>query len=115
MERLLVEWQSFAQTCLPAAAGMDEQALRNGAEAMLEAVAADLKSSQSAEAQHHKSRGLQEGERSSPLGMTAQGHAAERLADGFTIDQLVSEYRALRASVIRLWSSSPGFPSRDTV
>lgn len=115
MERLLAEWQSFAQTCMPAAADMDELALRNGAKGMLEAVARDMKSSQSAAGQHEKSRGLKKGERSSPLGRTAQGHAAERLAAGFTIDQLVSEYRALRASVIRLWLSSPESPTWETM
>src|SRR6202044_3565628 len=34
----------------------------------------------------------------------AETHAALRLAGGFNIDQMVSEYRALRASVIKLWS-----------
>jgi signal transduction histidine kinase len=30
-------------------------------------------------------------------------HATLRLRDGFDIDQMVSEYRALRASVVKLW------------
>ena len=34
----------------------------------------------------------------------AEIHAALRLADGFDIDQMVSEYRALRASVVKQWA-----------
>ncbi|MEX2496209.1 MAG: HAMP domain-containing sensor histidine kinase [Woeseia sp.] len=94
---------------------MDALGLRDGAKGMLEAVAMDLESYQSADDQHEKGQGLKEDERTSPLGLTAQAHAAERLAAGFSIDQLVAEYRALRASVVRLWSSSPGFPGRDMV
>ena len=33
----------------------------------------------------------------------AEVHAALRLTDGFDIDQMVSEYRALRASVVKQW------------
>lgn len=115
MERLLVEWESFAQTCLPAAENMGSRELRNGAMHMLMAVAADLKTFQSAGDQHKKSRGLKDEEHTSDLGSTARSHAEERLAGGFNIDQLASEYRALRSSVVHLWSSSPGFPTRDMV
>jgi signal transduction histidine kinase len=34
-------------------------------------------------------------------------HAGTRLRSGFSIDQLVTEYRALRASVMLLWSRQP--------
>src|SRR5690606_5251528 len=34
----------------------------------------------------------------------AETHASLRHAGGFNMDQMVSEYRALRASVIQLWS-----------
>ncbi len=33
----------------------------------------------------------------------AETHAVLRLRDGFSLDQMVSEYRALRSSVLRLW------------
>jgi signal transduction histidine kinase len=39
------------------------------------------------------------------LGRVGHKHASERLATGFNLDQLVSEYRALRASVLRLWEA----------
>src|SRR5688572_18997438 len=34
----------------------------------------------------------------------AEEHAALRIIDGFTVDQVVGEFRALRASILRLWS-----------
>ena len=50
-----------------------------------------------------KSHGL------APDGQVAQSaaelHAALRLTDGFDIDQMVSEYRALRASVVKQWTA----------
>ncbi|WP_325073245.1 sensor histidine kinase [Pseudomonas monteilii] len=39
----------------------------------------------------------------SPVETAAQVHAVTRLDAGFTLDQVVAEYRALRASVLRLW------------
>jgi signal transduction histidine kinase len=104
LERLLAEWQSFAET-LPVTAGMDMDALRNGAEAILHAVVEDVKSPQTAEHQREKSRG--ERPKTSPnLSTSGEAHGAQRLANGFTLDQLVAEYRAMRASVISAWSSS---------
>ncbi len=34
--------------------------------------------------------------------------ASERLKTGFKLNELVSEYRALRASVLRLWAEAQG-------
>jgi signal transduction histidine kinase len=36
----------------------------------------------------------------------AESHAEARLLAGYTIEQILSEFRALRASVLRLWSNS---------
>jgi signal transduction histidine kinase len=33
----------------------------------------------------------------------AEQHAALRIIDGFTVDQVIGEFRALRASILRLW------------
>lgn len=40
-------------------------------------------------------------------------HGADRAESGFTTGQMVSEYRALRASVIRLWAESKGAAGPD--
>src|SRR5690606_36554136 len=38
----------------------------------------------------------------------AEQHGAGRAVSGFTVEQMVAEYRALRASLIRLWSRQKG-------
>lgn len=40
-----------------------------------------------------------------PDDTAAETHAIARLLAGYTIEQLVSEYRALRSSVLRLWAA----------
>jgi signal transduction histidine kinase len=102
METILGEWEEFAATLLPAAAGMTSLALRDHAKQILEAVANDLSTPQTKEAEAEKSKG-----RAPKLAgaseTAAQTHAMLRARSGFDINQLAAEYRALRASVLRLW------------
>ncbi|HEX8611521.1 MAG TPA: sensor histidine kinase [Telluria sp.] len=102
MEEILREWEAFATTIVPPALTMDSKALRNHAKLMLQAIALDLGNDQSAEQQTRKSHGLG---RLLEEESSAETHAAARLFSGFTIEQLISEYRALRASVLRLWAA----------
>lgn len=102
METILVDWEAFACTLLPAAAGMTPLALRDHAQAILEAVAKDLETPQTREEQAEKSKGRAP-EASGAPETAAQTHAVLRAQSGFDINQLVAEYRALRASVLRLW------------
>jgi len=103
MEAILVEWEAFATTLLPAARGMTSLALR--AQGILEAVAKDLTAPQTREAQSEKSKGRATEVPGAPE-TAAQAHAVLRAASGFDINQLVAEYRALRASVLRMWMDS---------
>ena len=102
MERILVQWEAFAGGMLPAAASMASLALRDHAQPMLEAVCRDLRTAQSRGAQLDKSRGRAPRLMGAPE-TAAQTHALLRAKSGFTINQLAAEYRALRASVLRLW------------
>ncbi len=103
MESIMREWEAFATTIVPPALTMDSKALRNHAKLMLEAIALDLSNTQSEAAQVRKSQG---NGRLIADESSAETHAAQRLFAGFSIEQLVSEYRALRASVLKLWASS---------
>ncbi len=103
MESILVEWEAFAATLLPAAATMTDLALRDHAGQLLEAVAKDLSTAQSKQAQIEKSHGKAPRLTGAPE-TAAQTHAVLRARSGFDINQLASEYRALRASVLRLWT-----------
>jgi signal transduction histidine kinase len=106
-EPILAEWEAFARTCSPAAGTMDIQALRDHADQMLTVIAEDLRTPQSRTEQSAKSRGQADPEPA--LGPTAaEEHGAGRAESGFTIEQMVAEYRALRASVIQLWTRSKG-------
>ena len=102
MQAILANWEAFAATRLPAAGAMESLELRDHAQQMLEAVAADLAMPQSREAQSRKSMGLAPVLFEAPE-TAAQTHAVLRAKSGFDIEQLASEYRALRASVLRLW------------
>lgn len=102
MEAIVQEWQAFATTMEPAASTMTALALRDHAKPILLAIARDLQSSQTPSEQSEKSRGLS-------LSLTAREtaaatHGALRQVSGFDMIQLGAEYRALRASVIRLWT-----------
>jgi signal transduction histidine kinase len=102
MEDIVTEWQAFATTMEPAASTMSALSLRDHAKPILLAIAKDLESSQTALAQSDKSKGL-----APPLSAretAAATHGALRHLSGFDLNQLGAEYRALRASVIRLWT-----------
>lgn len=116
METILGEWEEFAATLLPAAGGMTTLALRNHAKEILEAVAEDLSTPQTKEAQAKKSKGRAPKLRGAPE-TAAQTHAVLRARSGFDINQLAAEYRALRASVLHLWMEAcePDWISLDDI
>jgi signal transduction histidine kinase len=105
MESILREWEAFAATLFPAAASMTPLALRDEAKEILEAVAKDLSTPQTKQAQIDKSLGRAPKLMDAPE-TAAQTHAILRARSGFDINQLGSEYRALRASVLRLWTDA---------
>jgi type VI protein secretion system component VasF len=57
MENILAEWEAFAATLFPAAASMTSLTLRDDAKQILEAVATDLSTPQTKQAQVDKSLG----------------------------------------------------------
>jgi signal transduction histidine kinase len=105
-EPILLEWEAFARSCAPASGAMDLTALRDHANEMLTVIAQDLDTPQTEQEEVVKSKG------ESPPEVTvttaAEHHGAGRAESGFTIEQMVAEFRALRASVIRLWINSEG-------
>lgn len=111
METIVTEWEEFAATLLPAAAGLSSLSLRDHAQQILEAIARDLTTDQTREAQAEKSKGRAPQLASAPE-TAAHAHAVLRARGGFDINQLVAEYRALRASVLRLWmDGGPSAPA----
>jgi signal transduction histidine kinase len=103
VESILSRWEAFARG-VPAGASMDAETLRNHARQILDAIRKDIAQEQTPAEQSAKSEGLAQ-----PLDAretAAQTHALLRARGGFDINQMASEYRALRASVIRLWADA---------
>jgi len=99
--QIVSEWEAFARTLTPTSNNMTPLALRDHVNAILAFIVNDIESHQTALEQIEKSHGDKE---QSTATSAAEIHASLRLSDGFNINQMVSEYRALRASVIKLWS-----------
>ncbi len=97
---ILAEWEAFARSCAPASGTMNVASLADHANAMLTVIAQDLDTPQGKAEQSAKSKGL-EGDDAAPT--AAKEHGSARAESGFTIGQMVAEFRALRASVTRLW------------
>ena len=106
-EQILLEWDAFARTCVPASITMDVDALRDHASAMLKLLATELETGRPmhpppAKVVRSAAKAAQTTE------IPAHAHGAGRAESGFTVEQMVAEYRALRASVIRLWTRQLG-------
>ncbi len=102
VEQILSEWETFARA-LPMGGAMDIEALRDHAKDMLRVIANDLDTPQTPGQQAEKATGRSDAE-NEPTTTAAEWHGAGRAESGFTVGQMVSEFRALRASVIRLWT-----------
>ena len=115
VESVLLEWDAFARGISPGAT-MQPLALRDHAEDILRATVRDMQSSQSASERSAKSRGYHHRrEDGSALNGASELHAIGRLGSGFDLLELVSEYRALRASVLELWRDSKPEPHERDV
>jgi signal transduction histidine kinase len=106
IEPILAEWEVFARSIWPGPA-TDPATLRDHAEDILRAVASDMVSAQTDTQQSNKSRGDGDaGAASVRVDAASTLHGADRLQSGFDLLAMASEYRALRAAVIRLWRKS---------
>jgi signal transduction histidine kinase len=107
MEAILVEWESFAASLVPNASTLSALLLRDHAQQILEAIVQDLSAPQSGNVPSEKSIAATGPVHGAPK-TAAETHGYLRASDGFDIKQMASEYRALRASVLRLWMAECG-------
>jgi signal transduction histidine kinase len=105
IEQISSEWEKFAATLLP-----DDEfsasVLRNGIVDILREIAQDMDRVQNAQQQQEKSEG--ESDSSGAEDNAAEIHALARVRMGLSSRQLISEFRALRATILRLWGESEG-------
>lgn len=104
IEPILKEWESFAKTIPIKGHSLNKSKLRDHAKDMLLRIVRDLDTPQSKLEQVKKSKGLflKEDEEVTP----AEEHGLVRMNEGYDINNLISEFRALRASVIKLATDS---------
>ena len=106
-EPILAEFEEFARTHTDPGETMDIPALRDHAAGMLSTIVQDIEEPQTEGEQTRKSKG--EAPEEQEAGRTAaEQHGADRAGSGFSLAEMFSEYRALRASVLRLWTDSRG-------
>lgn len=102
IEPILQDWEEFANTLFHARY-MDKTELRDHAKNMILAIADDLDSSQSESEQSDKSKGLGPDIAGKSW---AEVHGDDRQTSGFSVMETVSEFRALRASVVSQWTKA---------
>lgn len=102
VEPILEAWESFARESL-SESDKNQAAARDHAKGILEAITADLRQAQTPLEQSEKSEGRGP---QSALKSNAWRHGLARQATGFSLNQEVGEFRALRATIVRLWRDS---------
>ncbi len=111
---ILAEWTDFAKTLGPLSSEDNIAVLEDHAVGMLDAIVADLRTSESERQREEKGKG-QAPKIGGGAKTAAEVHGSGRAKSGFSIVEMISEYRALRASVIRLWMKETGiFTSQDS-
>jgi signal transduction histidine kinase len=101
MEPVLQDWENFARSIQPPHRDMDVTELRDHAEEILREIIQTLDSPCADSGKIELPSGhvpIRDGI------SAAEIHAVQRLRSGFTIDQLVAEYCALRISVLNRWA-----------
>ena len=97
---IIAEFSAFARMLMPPNSPMTEDELRDHCKDLLTGIAEDLTTEQSPHEQFDKSRGHGGAHMMRESGRL---HADGRLGHGFTLGQVLAEFRALRASVLRLY------------
>ncbi len=112
-EPILAEWECFARS-IGAGEHLDQLTLRDHAGEILLATVRDMASPQTPAERAKRSKGQENSSDLEALDGASDAHALDRLGLGFDMLEVMSEYRALRASVLRLWrASEPAADDRD--
>lgn len=98
-EEIMQKWETFAKT-VPVAKNFSQKILRNHISMLLDFIADDIATGQTALEQTNKSQGQGETDSAEGGGIT---HGDVRFLDGFDVIEMSAEFRALRASVLKLW------------
>lgn len=98
------DWVAFARRSGTGGEELNVTELRDHATAMLQEIVADLRTPQTDAQQTAKGKGNAPLRPQGDADTAAMAHGAGRAESGFTVGEMTSEFRALRASVTRLWT-----------
>jgi signal transduction histidine kinase len=101
---ILDEWVTHARTLVPWANAMSVEQLEDHGRQLILAIAEDMGVAQTEELRAFKSK--YRAEQPEPPHTAAAEHGRTRQASGFDPMQMHGEFRALRASILRLWARS---------
>jgi signal transduction histidine kinase len=106
-ESILSDWVAFARQHVPAARDLEDRELEDPTADVLAAIAARLGDTADPLA----------GVDTAPAAIVhaAHVHAELRLRQSFTLDQMIAEYRVLRAEVVRGWSHQTGLAHNEAI
>ena len=102
-QQILDDAVQFAVTQAPAGAQLNVKRLRNDIPLILREIVAARRPPQSPAQQLAKAQGRAPAATGPESAATSHGRS--RADDGFGVNQMIAEYRALRASVLRLWAA----------
>lgn len=110
LNEILGEWESFARSLSTPGSAAPAAELQDHAKQMLQAIASDMETIESKQQKKEKSIGqvstISGGE------SAASTHGSLRQVSGFTMPQVTAEFRAMRASVLRLWMAESARASK---
>ncbi|MGK5006186.1 sensor histidine kinase [Janthinobacterium sp. LB2P70] len=110
LEPILEEWELFARSLPIPGAAISKAELRDHAKQMLETIVHDMDVIENAAQRKKKSTtGVSE---IAGKETAAATHGSLRQQIGFTLPQLTAEFRAMRASVLRLWMAQVSVASK---
>ena len=108
IEAIMADWVAFARRSGTGGEELSVVQLRDHAALMLKEITTDLRTPQTDAEQMAKGKGNAPLPRFGTPVTAATEHGAGRAESGFTVGEMTSEFRALRASVTRLWTHAKG-------
>lgn len=114
VEAILQDWEDFARALGAVTSEMDIAALRDHAEVILHAVALDMERARTNEQREARGKSNAPARALDLPETAATTHGSDRAEENFSLAQMVSEYRALRASVLRRWARVQSIPNAES-
>ncbi|MGF6265826.1 signal transduction histidine kinase [Paraburkholderia youngii] len=105
LQGLIEDWAEYALAIAQDDSQLSASELRDSAGDILTAIAVDMRGAQSTAQQEAKSRADDRAPEAA-FNRVAHQHAEDRLSHGFSIDDVVAEFRSLRATVLRRWQKT---------